>query len=72
MNKIYSFLMSAVMVLAATTLSSCSDEEEGKAVVDYSAPSRVTEVTTQSVAGGVVLSWKRPSEGSCKYAKVSY
>lgn len=65
-------MVTIAMILPSMLCTSCSNEEEGKAEVDYSAPSRVTDVTAQPIAGGVVLSWKRPQESSFKYVKVSY
>ena len=65
-------MVTLAMILPSMLCISCSNEEEGKAEVDYSAPSRVTDVTAQPIAGGVVLSWKRPQESSFKYVKVSY
>lgn len=71
-SNLWKGAMALCLSLGILSFPSCSDETEGKAVVDYSAPEQVTDITSEAGPGEVYLSWKIPASKSFMYSKVVY
>lgn len=64
--------LSACLSLVALLSVSCSDEVEGRAEIDNTAPDQVTDIASQEGPGEVYLSWRIPTSSSFMYTKIVY
>lgn len=64
----FSLLLGAVLL----PMASCSNDEEGRLDVDYSAPAQVSKVSAEAGPGEVYLSWAIPTNANFMYSKVTY